>query len=71
MRESHKELLSQIHFVENNVAWKWQIENLQSQISTLKHILVESGILVDVVGNIKQTVVVLDGTPYSIIREKK
>ena len=71
MRESHKKLLSEMDYVQSNAAWKWQVEHLQSQIRSLKHVLIESGILVDVVGNIKQSVVVLDGTPYSIIREKK
>ena len=71
MRESYKKLLSQVNFLENNIAWSWQIQRLQSEISTLKNVLIEAGILVDTYGKIKETVVVLDGQPYSIIREKK
>ena len=71
MRESYKKILSQVNFLENNIAWSWQIQRLQSEISTLKNVLIEAGILVDTYGKIKETVVVLDGQPYSIIREKK
>ena len=71
MRESYKKLLSQVNFLENNIAWSWQIQRLQSEISTLKNVLIEAGILVDTYGKIKETVVVLDVQPYSIIREKK
>ena len=71
MRESYKKLLSQVNFLENNIAWSWQIQRLQSEISKLKNVLIEAGILVDTYGKIKETVVVLDGQPYSIIREKK
>lgn len=70
MRESYKRLVTQIDFLENNTAWSWQLQRLQSEISSLKNVLVEAGILVDTYGKIKETVVVFDGQPYSIRKAK-
>lgn len=70
MRGSKERLIEQIAWFESNAAWKWQIERLQSEVSTLKNILIDAGILINVQGNIKHTVVVVDGDTYSIRKVK-
>jgi hypothetical protein len=70
MRGSKENLIQQIAWFENNAAWKWQIERLQSEISTLKNVLIDAGILINVQGNIKHTVIVIDGETYSIRKVK-
>jgi hypothetical protein len=70
MRGSKENLIQQIAWFENNAAWKWQVERLQSEISTLKNVLIDAGILINVQGNIKHTVIVIDGETYSIRKVK-
>jgi hypothetical protein len=70
MRGSKENLIQQIAWFENNAAWKWQIERLQSEISTLKNVLIDAGVLINVQGNIKHTVIVIDGETYSIRKVK-
>ena len=70
MRGSKERLIEQIAWFENNAAWKWQIERLQSEISTLKNVLIDAGILINVKGNIQHTVIVVDGETYSIRKVK-
>ena len=69
MRDSKEKLLRQINFFESNVAWKWQFERLQSELTTFKNVLIEAGILVDAKG-INQTIIVVDGEQYSIRKVK-
>ena len=69
MIHTKKDLLMQMSHIENNVAWKWQIERLEQKISVLQGILIKSGILVDEKG-VHQSVIIVDGAPYSI-REVK
>lgn len=69
MIHTKKDLLMQMDHLENNVAWKWQIERLEQKISVLQGILIKSGILVDEKG-VHQSVIIVDGAPYSI-REVK
>ena len=70
MRKTSEILQNQIDYIEKNVAWKWEIQQLQNKISTLQHVLIESGILADAKG-LRQSIIVVDGEPYSIIRDKK
>ena len=65
MIHTKKDLLVQMDHIENNVAWKWQIERLEQKISVLQGILIKSGILVDEKG-VRQSVIIIDGAPYSI-----
>lgn len=69
MRNSKEQFLRQINFFESNVAWKWQFERLQSELTTFKNVLIEAGILVDAKG-INQTIIVVDGEQYSIRKVK-
>ena len=70
MRSTKEELIRQVQYFEANAAWKWQIERLQSEIATFKNVLVDAGILVNVKGEVKQTVIVVDGELYSIRKVK-
>ena len=70
MRKTSEILQNQLDYIEKNVAWKWEIQQLKNQISTLQHVLIESGILADAKG-LRQSIIVVDGEPYSIIRDKK
>ena len=70
MRGSKERLIEQINFFENNAAWKWQVERLQSEIYTLKNVLVDAGILINFKGNIQQTAIIIDGQTYSIRKVK-
>jgi hypothetical protein len=70
MRGSKERLIEQIAWFENNTAWKWQIERLQSEVYTLKNVLIDAGILINVKGNIQHTVIVVDGETYSIRKVK-
>lgn len=70
MRGSKERLIEQIAFFENNAAWKWQIERLQSEVYTLKNVLIDAGILVNFKGNIQQTAIIIDGQTYSIRKVK-
>lgn len=69
MIHTKKDLLTQMDFIENNVAWKWQIERLQSEVNTFKNVLIEAGILVNAKG-VHQTIIVVDGEQYSIRKVK-
>ena len=68
--ETKKELRNQLAWIENNTAWRWQIERLQSEISTLKNVLIETGILINSVG-VHKTIIVIDGEAYSIKPKEK
>jgi len=70
MRGSKERLIEQISFFENNAAWKWQVERLQSEVYTLKNVLIDAGILVNFKGNIQQTAIIIDGQTYSIRKVK-
>jgi hypothetical protein len=70
MRGSKERLIEQISFFENNAAWKWQIERLQSEVYTLKNVLIDAGILINFKGNIQQTAIIIDGQTYSIRKVK-
>jgi hypothetical protein len=70
MRGSKERLIEQINFFENNAAWKWQIERLQSEVYTLKNVLIDAGILINFKGNIQQTAIIIDGQTYSIRKVK-
>ena len=70
MRKTSEILQNQLDYIENNVAWKWEIQQLQNKISTLQHVLIESGILVDAKG-LRQSIIVVDGEPYSIKPKEK
>jgi hypothetical protein len=64
-----RQSLGQIDYLSNNVAWKWQFERLQSEVTTFKNVLIEAGILVSSKG-INQTIIVVDGEQYSIRKVK-
>ena len=66
-----KVLRNQLSFVESNVAWKWQIERLQSEITTLRNILVDAGILVSINDNSKETIYLINGETFITKKEKK
>jgi hypothetical protein len=70
MRSTKQDLIRKIHSFEANAAWKWQIERLQSEVSMLKNVLIDAGILINVKGEIKETVIVVDGELYSIRKAK-
>lgn len=70
MRNVRKDLEAQIDLLEKNVAWKWEIERLRSEVATFKNVLIEAGILIDVKGKVQQTVIVVDGNLYSIRKVK-
>ena len=69
MIHTKKDLLMQMHHIENNVAWKWQIERLEQKISVLQNILITAGILVDEKG-VHQSIIIVDGEQYSIRKVK-
>ena len=69
MIHTKKDLLMQMDHLENNVAWKWQIERLEQKISVLQGILIKSGVLVDATG-VHQTIIIVDGEQYSIRKVK-
>ncbi len=70
MIRKYKKLLRQVNWFESNVAWKWQVDRLQSEMSTLKNVLVEAGILVRHKEGIKHTVIIIDGDFYTIRKAK-
>jgi hypothetical protein len=70
MIRTYKRLLRQLSWFESNAAWNWQVERLQSEISTLKNVLIEAGILVKYEEDTKNTVIVIDGATYSIRKAK-
>ena len=70
MRKTSEILQNQLDYIEKNVVWKWEIQQLRNQISTLQHVLIESGILVDAKG-LHQSIIVVDGEPYSIKPKEK
>lgn len=70
MINTKKDLQSQIDFLTDNAVYQWQIDQLRNQISTLQHVLIEAGILIDAKG-VHKSLIVVDGEPYSIVREKK
>jgi hypothetical protein len=69
MIHTKKDLLMQMDHLENNVAWKWQIERLEQKISVLQNVLVKAGVLVDATG-VHQTIIIVDGEQYSIRKVK-
>lgn len=69
IRNETRILRNQLSFVESNVAWKWQIERLQSEIATLKNILIDAGILVNINEYGKETIYLINGETFSIRKE--
>ena len=70
MNKAKQILQNQLDYFEKNVVWKWEIQQLKNQVSTLQHVLIESGILVDAKG-MHKTIIVVDGEPYSIKPKEK
>ena len=70
MIRKYKKLLRQINWFESNAAWNWQVERLQSEIHTLKNVLVETGILVKHKEDTEKTVIVINGDVYAIRKVK-
>ena len=70
IRNETKTLRNQIAWVESNVAWRWQFERLQSELYTIKNILIDAGILIDLKDNNKGTIYLINGDTYTI-KEKK
>jgi hypothetical protein len=66
IRNETRTLRNQLSFVESNVAWKWQIERLQSELATLKNILIDAGILVNINEHGKETIYLINGETFSI-----
>ena len=62
--------MKQLNYVENNVAWRWQIEQLETSIIALKNILVKSGILENIKEHNKGTLYVIDGETYAVKKGK-
>lgn len=71
IRNETRALTNQIKWVENNVAWKWQIERLTSELATLRNILIDAGILVNITSDSKETVYLIDGETFIIKKGKK
>jgi hypothetical protein len=69
MINTKKDLLVQMDHIENNVAWKWQIERLEQKIAVLQGVLIKAGILVDTKG-VHETIIIVDGEQYSIRKVK-
>ncbi len=70
MIRKYKKLLRQINWFESNAAWKWQVDKLQSEIHTLKNVLVETGILIKHKEDTEKTVIVINGDVYAIRKVK-
>jgi hypothetical protein len=70
MIRKYKKLLRQINWFESNAAWKWQVDKLQSEIHTLKNVLVETGILIKHKEDTEKTVIVINGDVYAIRKAK-
>lgn len=70
IRTETKNIKNQIAWVESNVAWKWQVERLQSELYTIKNILIDAGILINLKENNKGTIYLINGDTYAI-KEKK
>jgi hypothetical protein len=47
-----------------------EVDDLKYKVSVLQNILISAGILVDHKGTVKDTVIVVDGKPYTI-KEKQ
>jgi hypothetical protein len=43
-----------------------EVDNLKYKVSVLQNILISAGILIDHKGTVKDTVIVVDGKPYTI-----
>jgi hypothetical protein len=69
MIHTKKDLQAQMDHIENNVAWKWQIERLEQKISVLQGVLIKAGVLVDAKG-VHETIIIVDGEQYSIRKVK-
>jgi hypothetical protein len=69
MINTKKDLLTQMAYLENNLAWKWQVERLEQKIAVLQGVLIKAGILVDATG-VHGTIIIVDGEQYSIRKVK-
>lgn len=63
-------VMRQLDWIESNVAWSWQIEQLQGQIDTLKKILVKAGILENVKEYNEENLYLINNETYVIKRER-
>jgi|DEB19_MinimDraft_3_1074340.scaffolds.fasta_scaffold55747_2 hypothetical protein len=69
MIKALKEKLDELQY--NDSSHTNEIERLRMQVRALQNVIITAGIVVKRDGRIEDSVVIFDGEPYSVLRDRK